>query len=95
MSPGDLKEKLSKCGKLEELKTQLTKMKETKAKLKTPLPKPKSAEPKLEQFDKLTVEVETARCVLIEPRRVKTGFRGFRPGPTQTRLYNHRRWLEA
>ena len=21
--------------------------------------------------------------------------RGFRPGPTQTRLYSHRRWLEA
>ena len=25
----------------------------------------------------------------------KTGLRGFRPDPTQTRLYNHRRWLEA
>ena len=30
-----------------------------------------------------------------EPRCEKTGLRGFRPGPTQTRLYNHRRWLEA
>ena len=31
----------------------------------------------------------------IEPRREKTGLRGFRPGPTQTGLYSHRRWLEA
>ena len=29
-----------------------------------------------------------------EPRE-KTGLRGFRPGPTQTRLYSYRRWLEA
>ena len=25
----------------------------------------------------------------------KNGLRGFRPGPTQTGLYSHRRWLEA
>ena len=24
-----------------------------------------------------------------EPRSEKTGLRGFRPGPTQTRLYSH------
>ena len=30
-----------------------------------------------------------------ELRYEKTGLRGFRPGPTQTRLYSHRRWLEA
>ena len=30
-----------------------------------------------------------------EPRCEKTGLRGFRPGPTQTRLYSYRRWLEA
>ena len=30
-----------------------------------------------------------------EPRCEKTGLWGFRPGPTQTRLYSHRRWLEA
>ena len=30
-----------------------------------------------------------------EPRRQKTGLRGFQPGPTQTRLYSHRRWLET
>ena len=30
-----------------------------------------------------------------EPRREKTGLRGFRPGPTQTGLYSHRSRLEA
>ena len=30
-----------------------------------------------------------------EPRCEETGLRGFRPGPTQTRLYNHTRWLET
>ena len=32
---------------------------------------------------------------LFEPRSEKTGLRGFRPGPTQTMLYSHMRWLEA
>ena len=32
---------------------------------------------------------------ISEPHCEKTGFRGFRPGPTQTGLYSHRRWLEA
>ena len=31
----------------------------------------------------------------IEPCCEKTGLRDFRPGQTQTRLYNHTRWLEA
>ena len=31
----------------------------------------------------------------IEPRREKTGLRGFRPGPTQTGLYRLRKELEA
>ena len=31
----------------------------------------------------------------FEPRFEKTGLRGFRPGPTQTGLYNHTRSLEA
>ena len=31
--------------------------------------------------------------VIFEPRSEKTG--SFRPGPTQTGLYSHRRWLEA
>ena len=30
-----------------------------------------------------------------EPRQEKTCLRSFRPGPTQTRLYIHRRWLAA
>ena len=30
-----------------------------------------------------------------EPRCEKTGLRSFLPGPTKTRLYSHRRWLEA
>ena len=30
----------------------------------------------------------------IEPRSEKTGLRGFRPGPIQTGLCSHRRWLE-
>ena len=32
---------------------------------------------------------------LVEPRCEKTGLPGFRPGPTQTGLYSHKRWLEA
>ena len=32
---------------------------------------------------------------ICEPGCEKTGLRGFRPGPTQTGLYNNRRWLEA
>ena len=41
----------------------------------------------------------TADCLLFlvpsEPRREKTGLRGFRPGPTQTGLYKLRKELEA
>ena len=33
--------------------------------------------------------------ITIKPRSEKTGLRGFRQGPIQTRLYNHTRWLEA
>ena len=32
---------------------------------------------------------------VFEPRCKKTGLRGFRPSPTQTELYSHRRWLKA
>ena len=32
---------------------------------------------------------------LIKPPCEKTGLRGFRPGPTQTRLHNQRRWRYA
>ena len=33
--------------------------------------------------------------VIVEPVHEKTNNLGFQPGPTQTRLYSHRRWLEA
>ena len=32
---------------------------------------------------------------LYEPHCEKTGLRGFQPCPTQTGLYNQRRWLDA
>ena len=32
--------------------------------------------------------------LLFEPRREKTALRDFRPGPTQTGLYSHRRKLD-
>ena len=35
------------------------------------------------------------RGATYEPRHEKKQRSGFRPGPTQTRLYSHRRWLEA
>ena len=35
------------------------------------------------------------RKKIYEPCSEKTGLGGFRPGPTKTGLYNHRRWLEA
>ena len=34
-------------------------------------------------------------CVLYELRHEKTVLRGFQPSSTQTRLYSHRRRLEA
>ena len=37
---------------------------------------------------------KTKMLSTAEPRCEKTGLRGFRPGPTQTGLYSHRRWLE-
>ena len=37
----------------------------------------------------------TLLSLKIEPRREKTGLRGFRPGPTQTGLYKLRKELEA
>ena len=36
-----------------------------------------------------------SRKRLFESRCEKTGLRSFRPGPIQTRLYSHRRWLEV
>ena len=43
----------------------------------------------------LGVDRQPVVPVVVEPRREKTGLRGFRPGPTQTGLYSHTRWLEA
>ena len=41
-------------------------------------------------------EIETSLTELsIEPVHEKTNNLGFRPGPTQTRLYSHRSRLEA
>ena len=37
----------------------------------------------------------STRYLYNEPRREKTGLRGFRPGPTQTGLYKLRKELEA
>ena len=36
-----------------------------------------------------------AALSITEPRREKTGLRGFRPGPTQTGMYKLRKELEA
>ena len=40
------------------------------------------------------VQEQVAQCS-YEPRCEKNGLRGFRPGPTQTGLCSHGRWLEA
>ena len=40
-------------------------------------------------------ELDYSDQVAFEPRCEKTGLRGFRPGPTQIRLYSNRIWLEA
>ena len=56
---------------------------------------------KCDPSDKFTLLIDSFSCTpigadtFIEPRSEKTGLRGFRPGPTQTMLYNHRRLLEA
>ena len=44
------------------------------------------------RFSILDIQVSAK---LFEPRREKTGLRGFRPGPTQTGLYKLRKELEA
>ena len=38
-----------------------------------------------------STQAQSGKIALNEPRCEKTSLRGFRPGPTQTRLYNHRR----
>ena len=41
------------------------------------------------------VKEESIRPLRNEPSQDKTRLQGFQSGPTQTRLYSHRRWLEA
>ena len=41
------------------------------------------------------IDHQYSHTFIYEPRSEKTGLRGFRPGPTQTGLYSHRKWLEA
>ena len=46
----------------------------------------------------ITIKVITTFSQLLlqdEPRCEKTGLRGFRPGPTKTGLFSHRRWLQT
>ena len=49
--------------------------------------------------ERVVVLVEQCHYLAItfiyEPRCEKPGLRGFRPGPTQTGLCSHRKWLEA
>ena len=40
-------------------------------------------------FKKKKTKVRSYNVTIFEPRSEKTGLRGFRPGPTQTRLYSH------
>ena len=41
------------------------------------------------------MHIDWQRLDLNEPRREKTGLRGFRPGATQIRLYSHRSRLDT
>ena len=55
-----------------------------------------SPEKKIDIMHKLSQLFSKGTAVsTFEPCRKKTGLQGFRPGPTQTRLYSHRRWLGA
>ena len=55
--------------------------------------------PEIKPLQAFTPFLHTSNCddesIKNEPRCEKTGLRGFRPAPTQTRLYSLRRWLEA
>ena len=46
-------------------------------------------------FVAFIAEKKKILIIIIEPRREKTGLRGFRPGPTQTDLYKLRKELDA
>ena len=51
--------------------------------------------PQLPAISALNGLSPSAVTVIYEPRCEKTAPRDFRPGPTQTGRYSHRRWLEA
>ena len=46
-------------------------------------------------LDSLKEEVDSLSNIIIEPRHVKICLQGVRLGPTQSGLYDHRRWPEA
>ena len=46
-------------------------------------------------FDEEETNQEGYSSVKNEPHHEQICLQGLRPGSTQTRLYNHRRWLEA
>ena len=45
--------------------------------------------------DPIGIKQVISIAIINEHHCEKIGLLGFRPGPTQTRLYSHRRWLEA
>ena len=49
----------------------------------------------IEAIDDAVKNMSEEVSPLNEPHCEITGLRGFQPGPTQTLLYNHTRWLEA
>ena len=46
-------------------------------------------------YANMPIPLQVVFILSFEPRLEKTGLRGFRPGPTQTSLYSHRRKLES
>ena len=78
----------------EELKNKMTRLKERKKELENKVISLERDNMNLEnQTRSLENKVSSQGLFMwtYEPRCEKTGLWGFRPGPTQTRLYNHRR----
>ena len=51
---------------------------------------------KSKEYNKEGLDIRKgAEGKILEPRCEKTCLCGFRPGPTQTGLCSHKRWLEA
>ena len=53
------------------------------------------SQPSVDLITQTLVWITWLQIQTNEPRREKTGLRGFRPGPTQTGLYKLRKELEA